>query len=186
MKRWLRSHPLDATFTSLLCVCWLLDCFSSVPTKKKKSAGSSPESHRNQTELTTNSNLQPRTLDSRQKGMPNVRQPLRLTCFLYKLPCNFILESLWIPGTSILRYNIWRLTYGSKRDECVKILYVQLNCSMLLSALGCVRPPFCRMIMQRSVNRDHAGVCFISCTRWSLVSEQRGGGVGRPVLLCLV
>lgn len=79
--------------------------------------------------------------------------------------CNFILESLWIPGTSILRYSIYRLNYESRLYQYVKILYVQLNCSMLLSALGCVRPPFagwlCRQVltvtMQAPVSSpDHA------------------------------
>lgn len=87
------------------------------------------------------------------KQMPNVCQSLRLSMLLFLVQnssCNFILESLWIPGTSILRYSIYRLNYESKLYQYVKILYVQLNCSMLLSALGRVRPPFagwlCRQV----------------------------------------
>lgn len=92
--------------------------------------------------------------------------------------CNFILESLWIPGTSILRYSIYRLNYESRLYQYVKILYVQLNCSMLLSALGCVRPPFagwlCRQVltvaMQAPVSSpDHAEASWQS--RETLVWE---------------
>lgn len=75
--------------------------------------------------------------------MPNVRQSLRLSCFIVQTSsCNFILESLWIPGTSILRYSIYRLNYESKLYQYVKILYVQPNRSMLLSALGLCTPSF--------------------------------------------
>lgn len=105
------------------CVQRSLDCFSSVPTK---SPGSS---HQNQTQTnlqTMNSELQ-QTGDA--KRSPDTQTPLFL---VQTSSCNFILESLWIPGTSILRYGIYRLNYESKLYQYVKILYVQLNCSMLV------------------------------------------------------
>lgn len=159
------------------------DCCSSVPTK---SPGSSPESHRNQTELTwpqTKKNkLQ--TLTKRDAKRSPVTQTL---LFLVKTSsCNFILESLWIPGTSILRYSIYRLNYESKLYQYVKILYVQLNCSMLLSALGCVRPPFagwlCRRVLTVAMQAP------VSSPVHAEASWLNGGdaGVRGPVLLCLV
>lgn len=108
--------------------------------------------------------------------MPNVHWSLRLSCFLYKTSsCNFVLESLWISGTSILKIqyiqiNLW--DFISMWRYCM----YSWNCSMLLSALGCVGPPFCRTIMQTGVFSCH--------TRWNPVTAQGDAGVRIPVLLC--
>lgn len=118
--------------------------------------------------------------------MPNVCQSLRLCCFLVQTSsCNFILESLWIPGTSILRYGIYRLNYESKLYQYVKILYVQLNCSMLVHRVVYALL-FAGWLCRTIVNHGHAGSCFISSTCGSLMTQQGDAGVRRPVLLCLV
>lgn len=154
------------------------DCFSSVPTK---SPGSSPESHRKPTELTrlqaTQENFDKKQQQQQKTDAKCLPVTQTLSFLVQTSSCNFILESLWIPGTSILRYIIYRLNYGSKPYQYVKILYVQLNCSMLLSALGGVCPPFCRMIMQMSVDGGYVGFCFITTVRAEASWPNRQGDV---------
>lgn len=59
--------------------------------------------------------------DSNKKGCQTKCSPVTQTLlFLVQTSsCNFILESLWIPGTSILRYSIYRLNYESKLYQYV-------------------------------------------------------------------
>lgn len=191
------SHPSEHHLTSPFCVCMCM-CVSvcvhcwwrhyqmcvqrsrtASPQCQRKSPGSSLESQRNRTELTgqQTQQLQPQTLNSDKKDAKLFTS--HSDSLLYKTSsCNFMLESLWIPGTSILRYSIYRLNYESKLYQYVKILYVQLNCSMLLSALGCVYPPFagwlCRQVlivaMQAPVSSPvHAEASWLS--RETLVWE---------------
>lgn len=161
------------------------DCFSLVPMKKALAALPNPiEIKQNWLDHKLNPNYKLLTLTKRDaKRSPVTRTLLFL---VQTSSCNFILESLWIPGTSILRYSIYRLNYESKLYQYVKTLYVQLKCSMLLSALGCVRPPFagwlCRQVlivaMQAPVSSPvHAEASWLN---------RENVGVRRPVLLCLV
>lgn len=131
ITRWKISPPPVTTLPHLFCVhcCWKKKvcseeshCFSSVPTKKPRQLY---QTQRNQTELTWQ-----QTWTKKDAKCSPVTQTL---VFLVQTSsCNFILESLWIPGTSILRYSIYRLNYESKLYQYVKILYVQLNCSCYL------------------------------------------------------
>ena len=102
---------------------------ASSPQCQRKSPGSSPLL--NPTEI---KHELTKKKDSHKKGCQTKCSPVTQTLlFLVQTSsCNFILESLWIPGTSILRYSIYRLNYESKLYQYVKILYVQLNCSMLV------------------------------------------------------
>lgn len=135
-KRWTKCHhPVPTPLHPLLFLCPLImapttksseesDRFSLVP---MKSPGSSPRNPVKTNKLTLN---QSPISNSEHEGMPNIHQTLFL--LVQTSSCNFILESLWILGTSILRNGIFRLNYEFKLYQYVKILYVQLNCSMLV------------------------------------------------------
>lgn len=139
IRRWIRSRPPDTTLPHLSVssadgannrVCSEeLDCFSSVPTKKPRQLSWIPsKSNRTDHKLISNNKLwTPTNTDA--KRLPVTQT---LVFLVQTSSCNFILESLWIPGTSILRYGIYRLNYESKFYQYVEILYVQLNCSMLV------------------------------------------------------
>lgn len=123
-----------------------LDCFSSVPTKnnnnkKKKSPGSSPES---QNQKGTDSTTDPPKRDAKCSPVTQT-----LLFLVQTFSCNFILESLWIPGTSILKYSIYRLNYETlsvcEDTVCTAELFHVTWC------IGLCAPSFCRMIMQKSV-----------------------------------
>lgn len=148
------------------------DCFSSVPTKARAALLNSIETEQNWLDHKLRT-LKRKKEKKKKKGCQTFasHSNSKLLFLVQTSSCNFILESLWIPGTSILRYSIFRLNYESKLYQYVKILYVQVNCSMLLlSALGCVRPPFagwlCRQVLLVAMQAPR----FISCTCWSLMT----------------
>lgn len=106
ITRWKKSPPLTPPYLTFFvstaagkkkCVCSEEShCFSSVPTKKPRQLY---RTQRNQTELTWQ-----QTWTKKDAKCSPVTQTL---VFLVQTSsCNFILESLWIPGTSILRYSI--------------------------------------------------------------------------------
>lgn len=103
----------------------------------------------------TQTNLQTLNSELRVEKNGNAKRSLDAQNPLFLVQtstCNFILESLWIPGTSILRYSIYRLNYESKTLSVCEDTVCTTE-PLHISALGCVCLPFCRTMTNNQCRR---------------------------------
>lgn len=164
MRRWIRPRPLDTALPRL----------SAGTERAQRSLTASPQCQQQQKSTCSSAEF-PTKLKTELIQRDAKRHSDFLRFFLYKVfSCNVLLESLWIPGTSISRYSIYRWNYKSKLYRYVKILYVQLNCSMLVHW---VCPPVAEWLCSSSFHVLHI---METSSSFQQVS------VRKPVWLCLV
>lgn len=108
IRRWRRSHPLMPPYLTFFCVHCCSQHVQRSHTASPQCQQKSPGSSTDPREIKQN------WFHHNEKGCQTIASHSDSVVFLVQTSsCNFNLESLWIPGTSILRYSIYRLNSES-------------------------------------------------------------------------